>query len=209
MAKRQMILRRYGVFFILLVSGILISCQGFVAKPAIEAENHHLPNDRHSKAYQEGISTFQQQQYEAAIQAFTFAEASVHPGLRRRATYGKACAQLALADSTKAWSQALALWEAWRTQNVEPWQAEDARMLGPALVRLGTECIYNDVLHTRYQKQVSRLETNLRLAQEKETKLNQRIQTLQRQMNALKKRLASLEAIDQEMQEKKKKLQTQ
>jgi hypothetical protein len=188
---------------------MIVSCQGIVEKPSIEAENHHLPNDQHSRAYQEGFYSFQQQQYETAIEAFTFAQASVHPGLRRQATYGKACAQLALAESTKAWSKALALWEAWRTENVEPWQPEDARMLGPALMQLGTECIYNDVLHNRYQKQVSILENNLRLAQDKEIKLNQHIQDLQRQMIALKKRLKSLEAIDQEMQEKKKKLQTQ
>jgi hypothetical protein len=147
-------------------------------------------------AYSEGMQAFWTGNFKTAAVLFENLAGRVdEQTFRARALYGLACARLAGAQNQADMDVALAVWQEWQVISTGSADRADPRMLTPFL---RNPRIFNLVKEPRD----SRPQPARQTAGEQD--LAKRLQDKEKQVLLLQKQIKALEAIHQEIQEKKK-----
>lgn len=144
------------------------------------------------KPWKDGISAFQDGNYKEAYRLFdSLSHESGDKNLRRKALYGVACTSLTLARNADELNEAMKHWDAWSRLSPQQMDYEDPRMLTPLLERLAA----------LYLRSTSTEEIRKSYEAQKHNKL---LEEKDREIQNLKNQLEALDAIHQEIEEKKK-----
>jgi hypothetical protein len=164
-----------------------------------ELQTSEKCDDEVSVSLKDGYDAFEEGAFKKAAEIFE--QLSCNPSdedTERIAAYGLACVCLILAETPEAFDEAFRLWKAWRQLAPENLNAEDPRMLEPLLDKLERNLPADDDKR-EYQKKLEQKDKDIRWLQyrlKKKRKENQR----------LKNQIEALEAIHQDIQEKKKEM---
>lgn len=160
---------------------------------------------------QRADKAFQEKNYQKALEIYSIlSQLPQDRTTRRKALYGLACTRLVLAENQTDLNQAIILWDAWSQTVPQKLSGEDPRMLRPILIQKSTIqmpkkqiVIKEDAAENKINSEIIRSKNN-------------EIQRLQNQINIQKKEIEklnhqinSLEAIDQDILQKKKEISTQ
>ncbi|MCP4348960.1 MAG: hypothetical protein GY795_26060 [Desulfobacterales bacterium] len=149
-------------------------------------------DDNDSQHLEKGLEAFQTGDYQGAAEIFeTLNQQTDNSVTRRKAIYGLACSHLMLAQDTESFDRALLLLDTWIQMTPADLKGEDPRMLKTALSGSNKNIEYSKLLKTK-EKEIRRLKYRL-------GKMKTEIRTLEHQIE-------TLEAIHQEIQEKKKEI---
>ena len=178
-----------GVLLYATVAG-LWGCTWF-QKVEVSSEDTRAHKDK-LKLLKNGISAFQDGNYKEAYRLFdSVSHESEDKNFRRKALYGVACTSLTLAHNVAELKEAMKHWDGWSRLSPQQMDYEDPRMLTPLLERFAA--LYLRSTSTEEARKSDEAQKHKKLLQEKE-----------REIQNLKNQLEALEAIDQEMEEKKK-----
>jgi len=148
-----------------------------------------------SEAYAKAVRAFAAGDFQSAAALFESLSRpesrDCGPACRARAMYGLACSLLAKAASREEMDAALEAWQQWRIMAGASPDSGDARMLTPFL--------HNPNIFPRQkgQRQPEKSAAN-------DQDLLKRLQAKEKQVQHLQRQIKALEAIHQEIQEKKK-----
>jgi len=165
--------------------------------------------------------------FRKALEGFEMLERAADEKIARRASYGRACAHLIMAETPSEIREALRLWQAWSDQVPSDSNNEDPRLLMP-LIRseLRVKTKEKDIAETPVPRKTGKCEAIIKEKEMEIERLNNlvkhmenEIQTLskthtvyvgemEKEIQALKDKIKSLEVIDQKMKEKKKEVST-
>jgi len=164
-----------------IAAAILIGCKSLLLeKPE---KNSSPPHEL--ELLKNGYNAFVQTEYEKAAEIYnTLYQQSKNSKTRRWALYGLACTGLIKAENTFQHDEAIGLWNKWQKSFPETFSGEDPRMMGPYIQMTAPPC---------------KKETEIKVLMNKNACLEKEIITLKHQ-------IASLEAIDQKIEEKKKEI---
>jgi hypothetical protein len=166
--------------------------------------------------------------YKKALEGFEMLEHSANEKIARKASYGRACAHLSSAETASEIRDALVLWQSWSNRAPSDLESEDPRLLMPLLrSKLLAKERQTGTVQKRPTRRAKKYESIIK-EKEKEIErlsnlvehMESEIQTLskshtvyvaemEKEIQALKDKIKSLEAIDQQMKEKKKEVSTQ
>jgi hypothetical protein len=154
-------------------------------------------SDEVSASLKDGYESFEEGDFKKAAEIFEQLSAdSQDADTARIAAYGLACARLILAETPESFDEAFRLWEAWRQLAPENLNAEDPRMLEPLLNKLERNLPEDK---RAYQKRLEQKDKDIRW-------LQYRLKKKRTENQRLKHQIEALEAIHQDIQEKKKEM---
>lgn len=178
-----------GVLLCAAVAG-LSGCTWF-QKVEVSSEDARGHRDK-LRLFKDGMSAFQDGKYREAQRLFdSLSHESGDKSLRRKALYGAACTSLTLARNEDELNEAMEQWDAWRRLSTQQMGHEDPRMLNPLLERFAA--LYLRSTSTEETRKSDQAQKHKKLIEEKD-----------KEIQNLKNQLEALEAIHQEMEEKKK-----
>ena len=161
--------------------------------------------------------------FKKALEGYEILKHSADDKIARKARYGLACTYLSLAENPEGVRKALMLWNAWSNQAPLDLEDEDPRILGPLVKRKILP--KPNIIPAREEDQsdeIRQLEKLLRAKEEEIQRLNSRLKGMENEIQTILKRQAdyvgimeseiqtlrekikSFEAIDQKIKEKKK-----
>jgi len=183
---------------ILAVVCLTLGAAGCARKPAPEAEAAIPPNPEETlgwnNSYAKAMRAFQTGDFQSAAALFErLAAKDDDPAHAAKALYGQACSLLAKAQSPEDMAAALAVWRKWQEIPNGPVHLVDPRMLTPFLENPNLFVQRGEPERQRPQPQ-----------KPGEPDLTKRLQEKEKRIQLLQKQLKALEAIHQEIQEKKK-----
>lgn len=172
----------YSFYIFLLAGTSLISSCSIV--PVV------ITNDPGLQKLKHGETLFEQKQYEQAEEIFlTILDGHIPIKTANTAIYNLTCTRIMQADTLTDLSHALILLENWRYTSQSIISVENPQMAISA------------------QKKIAEIiESDLRNSVARETQFKQTITRQQKLIETLQHQISALEAIDQELQEKKKPL---
>lgn len=161
--------------------------------------------------------------YKKALEGYNLLTHSADDKIARKARYGLACAKLSLAENPEDIREAFNIWDAWSKHAPADLEDEDPRILGPLLkskilpkpnkirtrpVVISDEKLGLEKLLRSKEKEIQQLNDRLKVM-ENEIQIMLKNQAdyvgvLEKQIQALRDKIKSLEAIDQKIEEKKK-----
>ncbi len=223
--KTRRIYKRYLTFLARL--GILTCLlQAVSFSPAIESPvtaDEKKTLDPEFIALRIANQAIQNGDFKKALEGYEVLQHSSDGKIARKARYGLACAKLSLADNSEDISEALMLWDAWSQHAPTDLEDEDPRILGPLLkfkispkpnkirtmpVVIPVEKLGLEKLFQAKEKEIQQLNDRLKVMEnEIQTMLKNQadyVGVLERQIQTLRDKIKSLEAIDQKIKEKKK-----
>ena len=161
--------------------------------------------------------------FKKALEGYEILQHSSDDKIARKARYGLACAKLSLAENPEDVREALMLWDAWSKHAPADLEEEDPRILGPLLKSrilpkpnkietrpavIPDEKLGLEKLLRAKEKEIQQLNDRLKVMEnEIQTMLKNQadyVGVLERQIQTLRDKIKSLEAIDQKIKEKKK-----
>jgi DNA repair exonuclease SbcCD ATPase subunit len=161
--------------------------------------------------------------FRKALEGYEILQHSSDDKIARKARYGLACAKLSLAENPEDVREALMLWDAWSKHAPADLEDEDPRVLGPLLksrmppkpnkiqtrpAEISDEKLGLEKLIRAKEKEIQQLNDRLKVMEnEIQTMLKNQadyVGVLERQIQTLRDKIKSLEAIDQKIKEKKK-----
>ncbi len=223
--KTRRVYKRYLAFLARL--GILTCLlQAVSFSPAIKSPvtaDEEKPLDPEFIALRIANQALQNGDYKKALEGYSLLTHSADDKIARKARYGLACLHLTLAESPKDIRNALVLWNSWSDQAPADLEDEDPRNLGPLIKsKLLPKPKKILIKETAKPNEKNALE-NLLQAKGKEIQgLSSRLKNMEKEIQAILKKHAdyvgvmeseiqtmrdkikSLEAIDQKIEEKKK-----
>jgi len=195
---------------------------GLVLEPTETAKKTSRP-DPDLIALRIANQAIQNGNFKKALEGYEILQHSSDDKIARKALYGLACAKLSLAENPEDISEALMLWDAWSQNAPADLEDEDPRILGPLLkfkirpkpnnIRTRPVVIPNEKLGLEKllrakEKEIQQLNDRLKVMEnEIQTMLKSQadyVGVLERQIQTLRDKIKSLEAIDQKIEEKKK-----
>ena len=223
--KTRRIYKRYLAFLARL--GILTCLlQAVSFSPAIKSPvtaDEKKPLDPEFIALRIANQAIQNGDFKKALEGYEILQHSSDDGIARKARYGLACAKLSLAENPEDVRDALMLWDAWSKHAPADLEDEDPRILGPLLKSrilpkpnkiqtrpavISDKKLGLEKLLRAKEKEIQQLNDRLKVIEnEIETMLKNQadyVGVLERQIQTLRDKIKSLEAIDQKIKEKKK-----
>jgi hypothetical protein len=223
--KTRRVYKRYLGFLARL--GILTCLlQAMSFNPAISSPvtaDEEKPPDPELIALRIANHALQNGDYKKALEGYNLLTHSADDKIARKARYGLACVKLSLAENPEDIREALMLWDAWSKNAPADLEDEDPRILGPLLkskirpkpnkirtrpVVISDEKLGLEKLLLAKEKEIQQLNDRLKVM-ENEIQIMLKNQAdyvgvLERQIQTLRDKIKSLEAIDQKIEEKKK-----
>lgn len=176
-----------GTVFIL-IAAFLAGCSSL----NIESMGNRHSNTRELKLIKSGDEAFAKADYDTAFDIYDdLYKNSKNSETRGLALFGLACTSLTTAKTDLEQKKAIRLWDQWTDLVADQFSGEDPRLLGPY--------IHKTTPTGRKDIEIQRLV-------EKNNSMNKEILALKDQITTLKNQIASLEAIDQIIEEKKKEI---
>ena len=223
--KTRRIYKRYLAFLARL--GILTCLlQAVSFSPAIKSPvtaDEKKPLDPEFIALRIANQAIQNGDFKKALEGYEILQHSSDDKIARKARYGLACAKLSLAENPEDVREALMLWDAWSKHAPADLEEEDPRILGPLLKSrilpkpnkietrpavIPDEKLGLEKLLRAKEKEIQQLNDRLKVMEnEIQTMLKNQadyVGVLERQIQTLRDKIKSLEAIDQKIKEKKK-----
>ncbi len=223
--KTRRIYKRYFAFLARL--GILTCLlQAVSFSPAIKSPvtaDEKKPLDPEFIALRIANQAIQNGDFKKALEGYEILQHSSDDKIARKARYGLACAKLSLAENPEDVREALMLWDAWSKHAPADLEEEDPRILGPLLKSrilpkpnkietrpavISDEKLGLEKLLRAKEKEIQQLNDRLKVMEnEIQTMLKNQadyVGVLERQIQTLRDKIKSLEAIDQKIKEKKK-----
>ncbi len=223
--KTRRVYKRYLAFLARL--GILTCLlQAVSFSPAINSlvtADEEKPPDPEFIALSIANQALQNGDYKKALEGYNLLTHSSDDKIARKARYGLACAKLSLAENPEDVREALMLWDAWSKHAPADLEDEDPRILGPLLKSrilpkpnkiqtrpavISDEKLGLEKLLRAKEKEIQQLNDRLKVMEnEIQTMLKNQadyVGVLERQIQTLRDKIKSLEAIDQKIKEKKK-----
>ena len=223
--KTRRVYKRYLAFLARL--GILTCLlQAVSFSPAINSPvtaDEEKPPDPEFIALRIANQAIQNGDFTKALEGYEILQHSSDDKIARKARYGLACAKLSLAKNPEDVREALMLWDAWSKHAPADLEDEDPRILGPLLKSrilpkpnkiqtrpavIPDEKLGLEKLIRAKEKEIQQLNDRLKVM-ENEIQIMLKNQAdyvgvLERQIQTLRDKIKSLEAIDQKIKEKKK-----
>lgn len=203
----------------------LIGCR--IAAELPLSVNNLTEKDPDQVALEIANQALQKGDFKKALEGFEILLHAADEKVARKASYGRACAHLSLAETTNEIREALILWQAWSDQAPSDLENEDPRLLMPLLrSKLLIKKSEKGTVEGRLPRKIKECENLIKDKEEEIERLNnlvkhmeKEIQTLsknhtvcvgemEKEIQALKDKIKSLETIDQKMKEKKKEVST-
>jgi hypothetical protein len=223
--KTRRVYKRYLAFLARL--GILTCLlQAVSFSPAINSlvtADEEKPSDPEFIALRIANQALQNGDFRKALEGYEILQHSSDDKIARKARYGLACAKLSLAENPEDVREALMLWDAWSKHAPADLEDEDPRILGPLLksrilpkpnkIQTRPAVISDEKLGLKKllrakEKEIQQLNNRLKVMEnEIQTMLKNQadyVGVLERQIQTLRDKIKSLEAIDQKIKEKKK-----
>ncbi len=154
-----------------------------------------------------GYDAFKNKEYKKALEIFgILSQLAEEKKIRRKALYGLACTRLILAENINDLNESIILWDAWSQLAPDEIEGEDPRMLRPLLDRKAFPGSKN---RTKKRLVINKNKVSLKALQVKEKEINdlqEKLKTMENEIQILKHQMNSLEAIDQEIQQKKQEI---
>ena len=223
--KTRRIYKRYLAFLARL--GILTCLlQAVSFSPAIKSPvtaDEKKPLDPEFIALRIANQAIQNGDFKKALEGYEILQHSSDDKIARKARYGLACVKLSLAENPEDVRKALMLWDAWSKHAPADLEDEDPRVLGPLLksrmppkpnkiqtrpAEISDEKLGLKKLLRAKEKEIQQLNDRLKVMEnEIQTMLKNQadyVGVLERQIQTLRDKIKSLEAIDQKIKEKKK-----
>ena len=194
--------RTWLLILALLISTILAAgCRPMVAGRATANESN---NFYEQKALEKGYMAFQIRRFKQAEKIFSALQSSVDREISKKARYALVCTRWALAETPEAEKEALDRWKKSRDRRHQYGDSDDSKLLEILLeIVSNRSCQEGKAKEVLNQTEESNCQAVLRLRDEEIRRLNQRIKTMKGQVIVLKKKIKSIEEIDQKIQEKK------
>ncbi len=192
---------------LMIMAGIFaISCCTLPSKmPEMIKNNVRLDAD--SITLEKGYTAFKNKNYKKALEIFgILSQLSEENKIRRKALYGLACTRLILAENINDLNESIILWDAWSQLAPDEIDGEDPRMLRPFLER---KAFYVIRKGSKKRLVLGKHNVNLNELQNKEKEINdlqEKMKNMENEIQVLKHQIDSLEAIDQEIQQKKQEI---
>ncbi|RJP76251.1 MAG: hypothetical protein C4522_18730 [Desulfobacteraceae bacterium] len=159
-----------------------------------------------------GDMAFQAGNYQKALEIYSIlSQLSENKTTQRKALYGLACTKLVLAKNQTELNKAIILWDTWSQTVPQGSYDEDPRMLRPILTEKNMSGIIpkKQIVIIENPEQ-DRITSKIIQSKTDEIKnLQNRIASQQKEIETLKHQINSLEAIDQDMLQKKKDISIQ
>ena len=223
--KTRRVYKRYLAFLARL--GILTCLlQAVSFSPAIKSPvtaDEKKPLDPEFIALRIANQALQNGDYKKALEGYSLLTHSADDKIARKAHYGLACVKLSLAKNPDDVREALMLWDAWSKHAPADLEDEDPRILGPLLKSrvlpkpnkiqtrpavISDEKLGFEKLIRAKEMEIQQLNDRLKVMEnEIQTMLKNQadyVGVLERQIQNLRDKIKSLEAIDQKIKEKKK-----
>ena len=195
---------------------------GLVLEPPETVKKTSVP-DPDIIALKTANQAIQNGDFKKALEGYNILQHSSDDKIARKARYGLACAKLSLAEDPEDVREALMLWDAWSKHAPADLENEDPRILGPLLrskvlpkprkIEIRPVVVSDEKLGLKKrlkdkEKEIQELNNRLKVM-ENEIQMMLKNQAdyvgvLERQIQTLRDKIKSLEAIDQKIKEKKK-----
>ena len=184
--------RAWGGVWLWILAGFMVpSCMPPPKQRVVVEETRLQEVDAHT--WDNGVRAFHRGEFQKALEIFQdLRESGETDEVRRRGLYGLACVRLILAENARDFHHALSLWEEWSRAAPMGREVEDPRMMSPLLYRV------KPPIETPQAITPDATESRRRAACEG------RLRDQEREIQHLKHQLEALEAIHQQIQEKKR-----
>ncbi|MFH2067248.1 MAG: hypothetical protein ABIK15_18755 [Pseudomonadota bacterium] len=159
-----------------------------------------------------GDMAFQEGNYQKALEIYSIlSQLSENKTTQRKALYGLACTKLVLAKNQTELNKAIILWDTWSQTVPQGSYDEDPRMLRPILTEKNMSGIIpkKQIVIIENPEQDRITSKIIQSKTDEITNLQNRIASQQKELETLKHQINSLEAIDQDMLQKKKDISIQ
>jgi hypothetical protein len=193
-------------FFYLLISGC-----AFTGNLSTAPEPHQ-DYDADSATLKRGDTAFQEGNYQKALEIYSIlSQLSENTTTQRKALYGLACTKLVLAKNQTELNKAIVLWDTWSQTVPQGITDEDPRMLRPILMEKNISGIIpkKQIVIIENPEQDRMPSKTIQPKNDEIKNLQNRIDAQQKEIEILNHQINSLEAIDQDMLQKKKDISIQ
>jgi hypothetical protein len=218
MTLRSAVLLRVPVCLICLGIAMIAGCNNFWLFRPNQVESH--PSAETKRQYNQAVAAYMDKQYESAAEQFeAIRQQTTNKRFALMALYGLACSRLMAADSPQEYHEALILWDNWIQHVPDTCAYEDSALFDP-LIR--NKMLFSNIpmatdegggidldatvprwLFIRSQQELDRLKTEAEMNRQILEKRQKQIQSLEKEMDELKRQIRALETIDQKIQKKK------
>jgi hypothetical protein len=195
---------------------------GMVLQSSVTAKEKK-PSDPEAVALRIANLALQNRDFNKALEGFKILTHSADDKIARKARYGLACLHLTLAESPRDVREALLLWDSWSEHAPSDLEDEDPRNLGPVIkskilpkpkkiqIRKKEKSNEKSVLENRLQTKGKEIQSLTRRLKDMEIEIQtilkkhaEYVGVMEKEIQALRDKIKSLEAIDQKIKEKKK-----
>jgi hypothetical protein len=192
-------------FFYLLTSGCT-----YTQKLSTMLEKRHT-YDADLATLKRGNKEFQAGNYQKALEIYSIlSQLAKNKTTQRKALYGLACTKLVLSKNQTDLNESIILWDAWSQTVPQEISAEDPRMLRPILVEKSTTSIPKKQIIIKESSAENKINTEIIRSQNNDIKKLQSLLNIKKkEIEKLKNQISSIEAIDQDILQKKKEISTQ
>jgi len=207
--------------FVALLAGVMvIPCCTFIETSRVIKQETTRCNNNWA-ILKKANRAFQQNDYNQATDIYEQLRHSEDELIRRGAMYGLACTRLVLAENADEYKDALILWNSWTRMISVEMKDEDPRMINPFIQGIFLQIINREkfegvsqskenlgffgLVQSREQE-IQYLRDKLKSLESENSILKQQNEMMGKEIQILKDQIASFEAIDQKMQEKKKEM---
>ncbi|MFZ1985974.1 MAG: hypothetical protein WAU91_16265 [Desulfatitalea sp.] len=171
------------------------------------------------------MNVYKAQAYDQAVNRFTaIREHTANPTMARMALFGIACSRLMLAETPKAYKDAVALWDTWVQCAPTQQEEENPTLLAPLVAN---KMIFSHISFdaegvaatekapsvpqwfvVRANQEIQRLKNQLDAAGQNVEARDKKIKTLEKEVERLNEQIKAFESIDQKIQKKKNAIPT-
>ncbi len=156
------------------------------------------------KILEKGYQAFQNGDDKQAETIFTSLQHAKDLTIARKAGYALACLKLASARNSQAKADAFSRWKKWRRRNHGTADRDELQLLEMVIKKQADRRSGSaQAISTLSPADKKQCEQQLALRDKQIKLLNQRINTMKGEVSLLKKKIKSIEEIDQKIQEKK------
>ena len=211
-------MKTFKPLLICLGIAMVAGCSNFRLFRPTQVASH--PSAEAKKQYNQAVAAYTDKQYELAAERF---EAIRQQTTNRRfalmALYGLACSRLMAADSPQEYQDALMLWDNWIQHVPDTCAYEDSALFDPLIK---SKMLFSNIpmstdqnseidldatvprwLFIRSQRELHRLKTEAEATRQILEKRQKLIESLEGEIDELKRQIKALETIDQKIQKKK------
>jgi hypothetical protein len=218
MSFRRAVLLSVPVCLICMGVAMIAGCNNlWLFRPTTVAS--HPPAEA-KKQYNQAVAAYMDKQYVLASELFeAIRQQTTDKRFALMALYGVACSRLMAADSPQEYHEALILWDNWIQHVPDTCAYEDSALFDPLIKN---KMLFSNIpmaaekeseidldatvprwLFIRSQQALNRLNIEADTAQRTLGKRQKKIQSLEKEIDELKRQIKALETIDQKIQKKK------